>query len=207
MLRVLGRTPSINVRKVLWTLDELDLPYEHVADWATAARPATLPEFLQLNPNAQVPVLEDAHGVWWESNTICRYLAHTHGRSDLLPAEPQRRARVEQWMDWQATDLNSAWRPAFPALARNDPTHAAAAVAASVANWTGKMRILDAQLARSGGYVTGADFTVADVVLGLSVHRYLSTPLAHAELPAVQRYVARLAERAGFRRYATAATP
>ena len=29
-LRVLGRTSSINVRKVLWTCAELDLHFEHV---------------------------------------------------------------------------------------------------------------------------------------------------------------------------------
>jgi hypothetical protein len=61
--------------------------------------------------------------VLWESNTICRYLACTRHRDDLLPTSPAARARVEQWMDWQATDLNTAWRHAFMSLVRESPAY------------------------------------------------------------------------------------
>jgi len=60
------------------------------------------------------------------------------------------------------------------------------------------MAMLDAQLAAGGPYVLGADFTLADVVLGLSVHRWAAAPLAHAELPAVRAYYERLSARPGF---------
>ena len=72
--KVLGRTSSINVRKVLWTLDELDLAYER-EDWGAGFASTKDPTFLALNPNALVPVLIDEHGALWESNAICRYLA------------------------------------------------------------------------------------------------------------------------------------
>ncbi len=208
MLRVLGRTSSINVRKVLWTLAELNVPFDHDASWAGPSAPANVPEFLKLNPNGQVPVIVDEHGVLWESNTICRYLAMRHGGGNLLPAAPHCRARVEMWMDWQATDLNGTWSAAFLVLARKNLAFAdAAGVATSIARWTAKMQILDDQLAGTEGFVTGPAFTLADIVLGLSVHRYFSTPFAHAPLPAVRRYVTRLGERDGFRRFATAALP
>lgn len=208
MLRLLGRTSSINVRKVLWTLAELNVPFDHEADWATPERPATSPDFLALNPNGLVPVLIDEHGVLTESNTICRYLAIRHGNADLLPQAPEQRARVEMWMDWQATELNPAWRAAFLGLVRNDPAFAdPRAIAASCTAWSAKMAILDRQLAATGAYVTGGTFTLADIVLGLSVHRYFATPLAHATLPAVRHYVARLSERDGFLRLASAQYP
>ncbi|MGE0802026.1 MAG: glutathione S-transferase family protein [Lautropia sp.] len=126
MLRVLGRSNSINVRKVLWLCAELDLPIAHAE---TGRDPAELrgPEFLRLNPNGKVPVIVDDSLVLWESNTIIRYLAGRAGRDDLLPAAPLPRARVEQWMDWAATDLNSAWRYAFMALVRRDPGYGDAA--------------------------------------------------------------------------------
>ncbi len=82
-------------------------------DWGSGFASTQSPEFLQLNPNAQVPVLIDEAGVLWESNTICRYLAGKHQNTDLLPTEPAARARVEQWMDWQATELNPSWGYAF----------------------------------------------------------------------------------------------
>lgn len=207
MLRVLGRTSSINVRKVLWTLAELNVPFDHEAGWATPEQPATAPEFLALNPNGLVPVLIDAHGVLSESNTICRYLAAQHGRADLLPHAPEQRARVEMWMDWQATELNPAWLAAFLGLVRKEPAFTPAAIEASSRAWSARMQILDRQLETTQAYVAGADFTLADIVLGLSAHRYFATPLAHIALPAVRGYVARLNQRDGFRRLASAQYP
>jgi glutathione S-transferase len=212
MLQVLGRISSINVRKVLWTCDELGLPFER-EDWGTGFRSTQAPEFLALNPNALIPVVRETEGdsdgfVLWESNTICRYLAARHGRSDLLPAEAQARARVEQWMDWQASELNVAWRYAFMALVRQSPAHRdAAAIEASRDGWNRHMRILDEQLATTDAYAAGAAFTLADIVLGLAVHRWLMTPIVRPPLPAVSAYVERLRERSAFLQHASKDTP
>jgi glutathione S-transferase len=207
MLKVLGKPSSINVRKVLWLCAELELPYEHES-WGSGFRATDVPEFLALNPNALVPVIRDGDFVLWESNTICRYLATKHQREDLLPAEPAARARVEQWMDWQATELNNAWRYAFMALVRKSATHTdAEAIAASVAAWNRQMGILDAQLARAGAFVTGASFTLADIVLGLSTQRWFMTPMARPRLAAVEAYYELLNERAGYREHGRNGTP
>lgn len=201
MLELFGKASSINVRKVLWTLDELGLDYHRHDVGSGFASPDT-PQFRALNPNALVPVLRDGDVVLWESNTICRYLAGSARREDLLPAAPPARARVEQWMDWQATELNTAWRYAFMARVRHSPRHAdPAALAESVAQWNRLMGILDARLAATGAYVAGADFTLADVVVGLSVQRWRQTPIEHATLPAVADYFARLQAREAFRRH------
>jgi glutathione S-transferase len=201
MLQVLGRASSINVRKVLWTCAEIGVDYEH-EPWGGDAHPTGVPEFLALNPNGLVPVIRDGAFVLWESNAICRYLAAKHGRDDLLPADPAGRAVVEQWMDWQATELNDAWRYAFMALVRRSPAHDdPAAIAASIAAWNRQMRILDEQLARTGAGVSGGDFTLADIVAGLSTHRWRASPIERPELPALAAYYARLCERPGFVRF------
>ncbi len=198
MIKVLGKSSSINVRKVLWLCAEMDLVCEN-EQWGSGFRRTDAPDFLALNPNAMVPVIQDGPFVLWESNTICRYLASRQGRHDLLPEDPQGRARVEQWMDWQATALNPAWRYAFMALVRKSPAHAdEQALAASVADWHRHMQMLDAQLARTGSYAAGATFTLADVVLGLSANRWLMTPMERPQLPHVQAYVERLCQRPAF---------
>ncbi|MEO8081587.1 MAG: glutathione S-transferase, partial [Caldimonas sp.] len=117
MLKILGRTSSINVRKVLWLCAEMALPFEHEL-WGTGFRSTHTPDFHALNPNELVPVAVDGDFVLWESNAICRYLAQAHGRSDLLPAEARPRALVEQWMDWQLAELNRSWSYAFMGLVR-----------------------------------------------------------------------------------------
>ena len=58
MLKILGKAASINVRKVLWTCDELNLPYER-EDWGSGFKSTDDPAFRALNPNAMVPVLLD----------------------------------------------------------------------------------------------------------------------------------------------------
>lgn len=200
-MRILGKPTSINVRKVLWTCVELGLEYS-LEPWGSGFRDTNEPSFLALNPNALVPVLIDGDFVLWESNAICRYLAASRGAEWLLPSAPRARARVEQWMDWQCAELNPAWRYAHMALVRKSPAHAdPAAIDASIAQWNRQMAILDAQLARTGAYVTGDEFTLADVVLGLSTHRFFAAPIERRALPAVAAYYERLTARAGFREF------
>ncbi|KQQ96296.1 glutathione S-transferase family protein [Massilia sp. Leaf139] len=199
MLRIIGKPTSINVRKVLWTCVELDLPFAR-EDWNEAHAP--------LNPNRMVPVLVDGDFVLWESNTICRYLCARAQEQALLPAGAQQRARVEQWMDWQATELNNAWRYAFMALVRASPAHAdPAQIAAGVANWNRHVGILDAQLAATGAYVAGERFTLADVVIGLSLNRWSMTPMERPDYPHVAAYLQRLAARPGYRAWCANGVP
>ncbi|MCU0918871.1 MAG: glutathione S-transferase C-terminal domain-containing protein [Burkholderiaceae bacterium] len=63
------------------------------------------------------------------------------------------------------------------------------------------MALLDRALAGRGPYVLGDDFTLADVVLGLSAHRWRSTPMERPELRAVTAWYERLQQRPGFRRF------
>ncbi|MGX4643881.1 glutathione S-transferase family protein [Massilia sp. SYSU DXS3249] len=191
MLKIIGKASSINVRKVLWTCVELGLPFER-EEWSEA--------HAALNPNRMVPVLVDDDFVLWESNAICRYLCNRHGGAALLPADAAQRARVEQWMDWQATELNNAWRYAFMSLVRRSPTHGdPTLVAASVAGWNRHMGLLDAQLGATGAWVAGDAFTLADIVLGLSANRWLMTPMERPAYSHVARWLERLAAREGFR--------
>ncbi|MFG6446696.1 glutathione S-transferase family protein [Roseateles sp. BYS180W] len=193
-LKILGRAGSINVRKVLWTCLELGLSFEREErDWRS-------PDFLALNPNGMMPVLLDgADFVLWESNTICRYLAHRQGRADLLPSTPRERARVERWMDWQATELNNSWRYAFMSLVRQSPAHQdAELLRAGIEGWNRHMTLLDAQLQSTGTFVVGPEFTLADVVLGLSTHRWRAAPMDKPELPALEAFYQRLCQRPAF---------
>jgi glutathione S-transferase len=54
--------------------------------------------FLALNPRGQVPVLDDAGTLVWDSMAILVYLAKKHGDEQWLPTEPAPLARVMQWL-------------------------------------------------------------------------------------------------------------
>jgi glutathione S-transferase len=215
MIEVLGRTMSINVRKVLWTCVETGLDFTHIP-WGEGELDIKSPEYLALNPNGMIPVIRDGDFVLWESNAICRYLAD-RANSMLYPADVRQRALVNQWMDWQLGDLNNAWRYAFLGLVRKSAKHTdPEAIRASADAWNRQMRILDTHLAHQlgketgaggGFFVAGATMTLADIVLALSAHRWKHTPIERPHLPALEDWYAMLAQRPGFCRWTSARVP
>ena len=191
-MRILGKASSINVRKVLWACEEIGIAYTRTDDG---------PELAQ-NPNGLVPVIVDGDFVLWESNSIIRYLANKWTAEALLPREPQARAEVDRWIDWQATEFNGAWRYAFSAIVRRNPAfHDEREIEASKKQWTHMVAILDSQLARTGGHVAGASFTLADIPIGLSVNRWFMTPFERPAFPRVAAYYERLSGRPAFLRH------
>ena len=153
-------------------------------------------------------MIRDGDFTLWESNTVIRYLANREHAVHLYPAEAIARARVDQWMDWQATDLNRSWSYAFPALVRRDPDYQySVQIARFSGAWAKHMTIIEGQLERTGGFIAGASFTLADLPASLSVNRWLETPLVHEVFPATLAYMARLGSRPGFAEYCCNGTP
>lgn len=207
MLKILGRASSINVRKVLWVCEELSISY-HREDWGEGFKSPQEPAFKRMNPNAMIPVLQEEEFILWESNAIIRYLANTRGGGWLYPEDPRARARVDQWIDWQATELNTSWRYAFMALVRQSPAHQdPRLLAAACKGWAHTMSILNGQLKQTDAYVAGSKFSLADVPVGLSVNRWYETPLDHPDLPAVRAYYERLTGRKGYATWGRNGTP
>lgn len=189
MLKILGKATSINVRKVLWVCEELGVAYvQHDSG----------PELTQ-NPNGLVPVIVDGDFVLWESNTIIRYLANRQGAEMLLPRDPRRRAEIEKWIDWQATEFNNAWRYAFSAIARRNPAYDdPRQIEASKKDWTRMVGVVEVQLASTGAYIAGDRFTLADIPIGLSINRWFMTVMERPAFPAAAAYYDRLSARPAF---------
>jgi glutathione S-transferase len=195
VLKVLGRTTSINVRKVLWTLGELGAAYER-EDWGMPIRDPKVPEFLALNPNGQVPVIVEDGFVLSESSAIMRYLCLRAGDDRFYPADLRERSIVEQWLSWQGTELNPQWGYAVYALLRKEKGFDdEARIAHSLERWGAKMKVLDDQLEKTGAFVAASGFSIADISLGLSVRRWLAIPRELPALPAVAAYYKRLRAR------------
>lgn len=200
MLKIYGRANSINVRKVLWAVDEIGIPYER-QDWGRGYRPTSDPEFRAVNPFGLVPAIDDDGFKLAESHAIIRYLASRHGRHDLLPQDPQQRATVEQWMEWQGTEVSNVHRAAVFAYAfKLDVPGGQPMIDISVREWPKRMAIIEDQLQKTAAYITGPDFTVADICIGLTVNRWFGTPFdGKPEFPAITAYYDRLAERPPYR--------
>jgi len=207
MLKIFGRANSINVRKVLWTADEIGIPYTR-EDWGRGFRPTNDPEFLKINPFGVVPAIDDDGFILRESHAISRYLATKHGRTDLYPTDPKQRAQVDAWMDWGQTDLYQGIRAPFLGLVVKMPAFQdQKLIDAGIAEWTRQMQLLEDYLAGHGPFLMGDNFTLADVPVGLVVNRWFSIPIDKPELKAVSAYYYRLAERPAYRQHGRNGTP
>lgn len=202
MLKIYGRANSINVRKVMWAADEIGIPFER-EDWGRGFRSVNEAEFLAVNPFGLVPGIDDDGFTLGESHAIIRYLAGKHKRADLLPEAPKERAIVESWMDWQVSEVTSAQMPLALAYIFNLPVAGGEAVLeASQQKLRARMQVIENQLAKTKAYITGPDFTLADICIGLAVNRWYGTPVPDKpEFPAIAAYYDLLAERPAYQKH------
>jgi glutathione S-transferase len=154
-----------------------------------------------MNPNGLVPTVEDGKAVLWESNTIMRYLATTRGATRLYPGDPVQRSVVERWMDWQLASLTAPMSVLLfgyyrMPLEQRDPT----ALEAARVQAGDVFAVLEVALGDKG-FVAGADLTLADICLGIFVHRWHQYPIERPALPRLKAYYDRLAERPGYRNH------
>lgn len=95
---------SPNARRVRAVALELGLDLE-VIEVDLRAGGTRTDEFLAMNPNGKIPVLQDGDFVLWESRAINSYLASKKPQAGLYPDDAKARAIVEQWSNWQAIHL------------------------------------------------------------------------------------------------------
>jgi len=187
MLKIWGRMSSINVKKVVWTAQELGLDIQRTEAGGLFGVVKT-PDYMALNPNSLVPVIEDEDYVLWESNVIVRYLAAKHALGQMYPTDLRERFDAERWMDWQQTTLNPASRPGFWQLVRTPPEQRnAAVVEESNAAVEALMAVLDAHLAQRS-FMVGERFTVADIPIACEIHRWFGLPQQRQGRPHIERW-------------------
>ena len=222
-LKIWGRMSSVNVKKVVWTAQELGLDFERREAGGVHGVVKT-PAYMALNPNSQIPVMEDGDYVLWESNVITRYLcakygaptlvasrtalppegavpslgrpgASAHSMGNFYPSDLQERFDAERWMAWQQTMVNPASRNGFWHLIRLPADQRdPALIAQSNAAVEPLMAILDAHLA-TRSFMVGGRFTMADIPLGCEVQRWFGLPQVREKRPHIERWFAALLAR------------
>jgi glutathione S-transferase len=201
MITLYANPHSSNSRKVHWALEELGVPYTY-KNVDLFKREQKTPEFLQLNVHGRVPVIDDDGFVLHESNAILWYVADKFGRGVIVPEDVRERSHIDQWMWWQATDFGPALgTPSrMKLLARkgvvplDEKKHAELAQAALA-----PLSVLDAHLA-SRQFMVADRFTIADIALTESFWLCDDAGISRADVPHLNAWHARIAERAAFRK-------
>lgn len=200
MLRIWGRTNSINVQKVMWAVGELGLAHERIDAGGAFGRLDT-PAYGRMNPNRKVPTIDDDGVVVWESNVCVRYLAARYGAGSLWPEDPAARARADMWMDWQSTTLLPDMTVVFWGLIRTpEDQRDQGAIKAAAERLGVTWRLLDQHLAERQ-FVTGDRLTMGDIPVGAACYRYYELPIERPQLRHLEAWYARLRDRAPFREH------
>ena len=195
--------PTPNGWKVSIMLEECGLPY--------TLKPVNIgrgeqfrPEFLAISPNNRMPAIVDhdppgggAPVALFESGAILIYLAEKTGR--FLPADLRGRHATLQWLMWQMGGLGpmAGQNGHFLLYAPEKLPYAIERYAKEVNRLYG---VLDAQLARTGHYVAGGEYTIADMAIFPWIRTHKAQQIALAEFAHVERWYNTLFERPAVKR-------
>lgn len=162
------------------------------------------PEYVAMNPNQKIPMLEDDGFVLWESNAILFYLANTRSRSELWPSDLKGQADVMRWLAWESAhwDAESCGMVVYEMASKRvlglgppDPSF----IARGQQNFARFAAVLNESL-KGRAWLTGDAITIADFsVAGLvpSAERML---LPVTNFPEIVRWYAALAALPAWRR-------
>ena len=166
-----------NGRKILFFLEETDLPYRlHMVDIHKGEQ--FRPDFLAISPNNKVPVIVDQDGPGgkplslFESGAILIYLAEKTGR--FMPREEAGRYRVIEWVLFQAANIG-------PMLGQTHHFRGKVAekIPYAIARYTDEAtrlyRVLEKRLGEVA-YLAG-DYSIADMM----TYPWLRNPARHGQ--------------------------
>lgn len=200
VLKLLGRSTSNNVQKVLWLLDEIGRPYER-HDYGGAHGGTTDETYIRLNPNSTVPTLIDGDFVVWESNTILRYVAESSGAESFYPRDLKSRTICNQWLDWQNSALGPAMSPLYKAIVRTEPAKRDTALIDQLRARASRLfAIMDGALDRSA-FLAGPSLSLADIAAGSVVYRWYTLGLNDPKTQALEAWLRALETRPAFRQH------
>jgi glutathione S-transferase len=196
--------------RILWLLEELDLPYEirrYARDPKTSLAP---PELLQVHPLGKSPVVTDGDLTLAESGAIVEYLVERHG-GKLAPAPGT--AERRSYTYWLHFAEGSAMPPMVMKLVFNRIEHApmpffARPIARGIAQRV-KREFIDPNLARivdhveaalgATGWFAGPDFTAADIQMSFPVEAAAARAGGKSR-PNITAFLERIHARPAYRR-------
>lgn len=190
MFKVYGDYQSGNCYKVKLMLHLIGAEYEWQPVDILKGETET-PEFLAMNPNGKVPVLELEDGTYlWESNAILNFLADG---SEFLPSEPRLRTQVLQWQFFEQYSHEP-----YVAVARfiqfylNMPADRLEEYEVCQRRGRKALKVMEKQL-QATPYLVGQHYSIADIALFAYTHVAHEGGFDLSEFPAVRAWIERVA--------------
>jgi glutathione S-transferase len=207
MLKIYGVYLS-RASRVYWMAEELGLPFEAIK--VTQARflkdpfapdapyNTRSPDFLRINPSAQIPAIDDDGVILSESLAITLYLARKHG-GPLGAQTIAEDGEILKWTLWAATEVE-------PQTVQIVVTHDANLqnsdggrhiIAAASRLLKTPLTVLENHLAAQD-YLVGGRFTVADLNLAEVIRYAMDEPTLFSDKPHILAWYERCHNRPAF---------
>jgi glutathione S-transferase len=184
-------TVKSRAARVVWLLEELGVPFDHVA------APPRSDDVVALNPSGKIPVLV-ADGVpISDSTAILTFLADRHG-AFTHPAGTIDRARQDSFTQFLLDEFDSAlWMAARHSFILPEPLRHAAIKDSLKWEFERSQKTL---VARMGApFLMGATMTVPDIILGHCLDWAMAAKFPVTE-PRLTEYLAMMRDRPAYRR-------
>lgn len=198
MIQLYGRRNSINVQKVSWTLCELNIEFKWHDEHGKFGT-VNVENYEKLNPQLIVPTLDYNGTIINQSNSIVRYLYRKH--TDVYEiSKAEDIAIAEQWMEFQATDLQLNMTPIFWGLVRNPPEDRDQdLIDKNIILLNKKFEIFDNFL-EGHEYILNNSFGMSDIIMGVATYRYNSLPIERPNLVNLQNWYKKISNRNCFKK-------
>ena len=194
MLRLYDFHDSGNGYKVRLLLGQLGIPYECVEVDILTGKSRT-PEFLAINVNGRVPVLELEDGRHLaESNALLFYLAEG---TPFLPAERWARAQVMQWMFFEQYSHEPNIATSRFWLRHTDfDSHRRRRYAEKLKDGVAALQVMEKHLAGHAFFVAER-YTIADIALYAYTHVADEGGFDLSPFPAIRAWLERVKAQPG----------
>ncbi|GMK58370.1 hypothetical protein CspeluHIS016_0504020 [Cutaneotrichosporon spelunceum] len=198
-LTIWGRHNSNNVKKALWAAGELGLSFDSKIVGMQYGGTRT-PEYLAMNPMAQIPTLQDGDLVLCESNAIVRYLFAQYAPESTFPTEASAKSRSagDRWMDWTLSTLTPVFKGVFwPVVRQKEEERDWDAIRASMAEVEKLLVVAEAWLDKHAWF-SGETFGAGDIPIGCFLYAWFEMPIERESRPRLEAWMGKLKERPAF---------
>ena len=196
--------------RVYWMAEELGLPFSSVK--VTQARylkdpfaedapfNTRSPDFLAVNPSAQIPAIDDGGLVLTESLAITLYLAKKHG-GPLAPADITEEGEMLRWTLWAATEVEPQTVQIVLVHDAGQEASEGGRKTIAVASRMLKIPLSALELHLAGrSYLVGDRFTVADLNVAEVMRYAMGEPKLFEDKPNIRAWYERCHARPAFER-------
>ena len=198
MIQLYGRRNSINVQKVSWALCELNIEFKWHDEHGKFGT-VNVENYEKLNPQLIVPTLDYNGTIINQSNSIVRYLYRKY--TDVYEiSKAEDIAIAEQWMEFQATDLQLNMTPIFWGLVRNPPEDRDQdLIDKNIILLNKKFEIFDNFLS-DREFILNNNFGMSDIIMGVASYRYNCLPIERPNLVNLQNWYKKISSRNCFKK-------